>query len=92
MLRCAIQAAEEVSQMEGVPEETKLNLMYQRGQLGVAMSNLWWMIPTCHRSLAFELRRINEAEDMVDTNVDCLNSVIEDYHPALPMICTETEI
>ena len=89
MLRRAIRAVDVVFRMEGVPEDVRLSLLYQRGQLGEAMSNLWWMVPTRHRSLAYELRRVYEAEEMVDTNVDCLNSVIEDYYPVLPMLCAE---
>ena len=89
MLRRAIRTVDVVFRMQGVPEDVRMSLLYQRGQLGEAMCNMWWMSPSRHRSLANELRRVYEVEEMVDTNVDCLNSVIEDYHPVLPMICAE---
>ena len=91
LLRRAIQTVDVVYRMEGVPESVRVNLLYQRGQLGEAMSNLEWMVPTSHRSLACELESIYEAEEMVDANVDCLNSVIEDYYPVLPMLSAEVE-
>ena len=89
LLHRAIQTVDVVYRMEGVPDSVREDLLYQRGQLGEAMNNLEWMVPTSHRSLVIELNSIYEAEEMVDANVDCLNSVIEDYYPVLPMLGVE---
>ena len=90
LLRRAIQTVDVVYRMEGVPDSVREDLLYQRGQLSMAMNNLEWMVPTSHRSLDIELNSIYEAEEM-DANVDCLNSVIEDYYPVLPMLGAEVE-
>ena len=91
LLRRAIQTVDVVYRMEGVPDSVREDLLYQRGQLSMAMNNLEWMVPTNHRSLDIELNSIYEAEEMVDANVDCLNLVIEDYYPVLPMLGGEEE-
>ena len=91
LLRRAIQTVDVVYRMEGVPDSVREDLLYQRGQLSMAMNNLEWMVPTNHRSLDIELSSIYEAEEMVDANVDCLNLVIEDYYPVLPMLGGEEE-
>ena len=85
LLRRAILLVDSLCRME-IINSLRENLMHQRVQLVLAVNNLDSMEPTNHRPLAEEQANLREVEDMVDANIECLNSVIETFYQPLPLL------